>query len=150
MKNRLVLASVTVIGFIIFAAWWYARPPGQVSSTTRIQLEEQLVADFPANFPIFPQSRLVYSYQKEFEGKADYEAEWTYTGRVSDVMAWYLENLPLYDWEIVSPPDNPDDLGEQFLIAASEHNTVYLIIEDHNRSGKVEIYAEFPIAFRQE
>ena len=101
----------------------------------------RLAPEFPA-FPAYPGARLARSYEKTEEARVGHEALWETTDAVSQVMAWYLEQLPAQGWTIEQPPEDLS-ASEQFLVARKGSLKVHVILDSENQ--KTEISVEFPL-----
>ena len=102
---------------------------------------DRLAPEFPA-FPVYPGALLVRSYEKTEEARVGHEALWETTDSVSQVMAWYLEQLPAQGWTI---EQRPEDLSasEQFLVTRKGSHKAHVILDSENQ--KTEISVEFPL-----
>ncbi len=107
------------------------------------KFEKKLAPEVPT-IPLPISAAVETSIVKDVEGRKGYSADWEIPGKtVSELMQYYLIELPKDGWEITDHYDGDSGATEQFINAHKGDRRLHLFIESED--GKVEVSAEFPL-----
>ena len=153
MKNKksllIILILVFLVGFIGVVTYLKVNNialPGQsvdkkiATDPNFVEVEGKLIDGFP-EIPVYPDAELVGSSKPNgnFEETQGYRAKWYVSGTVMEVMDWYIEELSMKGWTIVSPNDSTA-VGEQVTDISNNEFKGYLAVEVDDE--KIEIVVD--------
>src|SRR3990167_11097191 len=124
-------------------AYLVSRTPTRSTTFAKTDKQGGLVSGFPS-LPVYPGAVTENTYKKSERGLVGFQGDWLSTDRVSVVMAWYLQKLPAFGWQLIEAPEFPETDSELFAVFKKGKLTLNLTVEQESRS-QTEIHAEFPL-----
>lgn len=152
-KNKLlivILIVAAVLTVLLFSQRRFSENrtseefAGKTPESEKTEVYGEVVEDF-SDFPIHPEAEVVNSYRKNENNKIGYEIILSSSSPVVEVMNWYIDQLPLYGWEISELPQNRESKMGQNILAVKGPMKLILTVEDEHLGGETEISAEVPL-----
>jgi len=145
-KRPSIFFFVIVVSLVLaVSAYAYFISRSSVNTTSFAKTDKQggMVAGFPS-LPVYPGAVTENTYKKSERGLVGFQGDWLSTDRVSLVMAWYLQKLPAFGWQLIEAPEFPETDSELFAQFKKGKQILNLTVEQESRS-ETEIHAEFPL-----
>jgi hypothetical protein len=148
-KFTLILVVLLLAGVVILATVYFksqsVKPKNNNQTTLPVvnQAEGQLIAGFP-DFPIFTGASITSTQHTNAVNAptyqpASYQAYLESTKSVTEIIAWYTQNLQKMGWQVTTPADQTD-LNDKNILAVKGKLKATVNVEKENNTATIAIY----------